>query len=75
MSPTRVEPGDTAPAPGIELPPRLLTAPDLAELFGIRPATVYEWARTGKLPPGRRLGKFRRWMPSEIREHLETRRD
>jgi predicted DNA-binding transcriptional regulator AlpA len=66
-------PGESAPAAGIELPSRLLTAEDLAGLLGIKTATVYLWARRGKLPPGRLVGKFRRWTPAEIRVHLEAR--
>jgi excisionase family DNA binding protein len=63
----------TAAAASIELPERLLTPDDLARLLGVTKGTVYGWARSGRLPPGRLHGKFRRWTPGEIRRYLEAR--
>jgi predicted DNA-binding transcriptional regulator AlpA len=61
----------SAPAPSsIELPNRMLGTEDLASVFGVNVSTIREWARTGVLPRGRRLGKVLRWNPAAIRPLL-----
>jgi excisionase family DNA binding protein len=47
-----------------------LSTDDLAEIFGVTRATICSWAKSGRLPPGRRYGKFLRFHPSEIQPYL-----
>jgi hypothetical protein len=64
--------------PTLEPPPTpasLLTAVDVAGLLKVDPATVRMWARTGKIPPPRRIGHGRnlRWAASDLRSLLGDR--
>lgn len=46
----------------------LLTATEVAELFGVTPRTVTRWANEGKLTALRTEGGHRRYRPSEVHE-------
>lgn len=54
---------------------RLLTAKELAELFGCRLNTIYELAGHGDLPSYRVGGVGRRFRESEVEAWLEQQRD
>jgi len=39
----------------------------VAEKLGVTPATIYRWARTGVIPPGKQWGpRTRRWRASDL---------
>jgi len=46
----------------VKSPKELLTAEEVAEFLRVRPTTVYEWARNGKIPASKigRLWRFSR---------------
>jgi excisionase family DNA binding protein len=48
----------------------LLRPREVAELFGVRPATIARWAREGKLAPLRTPGGHRRYSRQGIRQLL-----
>ena len=51
--------------------PRLLTAGEVASMFGVDAKTVTRWAKAGKLPaPVKTLGGHRRWYEGDIRPLL-----
>jgi len=49
----------------------LLTAEELAGRLGIRPRTVREWARTGRIPEVRLSPKVRRFELAEVIQALK----
>lgn len=51
-------------------PEPLLTPAEVADLFGVRPATVTKWAKAGKLTAQYTLGRHRRYRESEVRALL-----
>ena len=57
------------PPPSAQDTERLLTVPEVAEVLGVHPSSVYELARSGKLPTVR-VGKYVRIAPSALREWL-----
>ena len=48
---------------------RILTVEQIAELIGVTPYTVRQWARDRKIP-ALRLGKYWRFRESSIRQWL-----
>lgn len=49
-----------------------LTIGDVARTFGVTPATVREWDRSGKLPAAFRTpGNQRRWNRADVEALLE----
>lgn len=56
----------TEPANGQD---HILTVEQLADMLGVTPYTVRQWARDGKLPT-LRLGKYWRFRESSIRQWL-----
>lgn len=59
-----------APAPDEPPEAPYLSACDLAERFHVTPATIYRWAREGRLPAGKYWGaRTRRWKASEVDEN------
>jgi excisionase family DNA binding protein len=53
---------------------RILFADDVAELLGIQPRTVGEWARTGKIP-GFKLGRGWLFYEDLLHSHLRQEAD
>jgi excisionase family DNA binding protein len=53
----------------------LLRPREVADLFGVRPATIARWAREGRLTPLRTPGGHRRYVRSSVREALNTDRE
>jgi excisionase family DNA binding protein len=51
-------------------PNDLLRPREVAEIFGVRTATIARWARQGKLTPLRTPGGHRRYTRSGIRDAL-----
>jgi|GEM_PF-2991319 len=43
-----------------------LDAAEIARRLGISIKTVFRWAKEGKLPPGVKFGRLRRWRRSEL---------
>jgi excisionase family DNA binding protein len=52
---------------------RLLTARDVAELFGVSPETVLRWTRRGDLPGFRLPGGALRYRREELEAWLDSR--
>jgi len=52
---------------------RLLTVPEVADLLAVRVSWVYQAVEHGLLP-SRRVGRYRRFVRSEIQEWLELQR-
>jgi hypothetical protein len=50
----------------------MLGTEDLASVFGVDAAIIRLWAKSGVLPRGRRLGKFLKWNPADIRPYLKS---
>ena len=46
-----------------------------AEILGVHPATVRNWADSGKLPYRRTAGKHRRFNVAELRDYVRTQDD
>lgn len=53
-------------------PPELLTAGQVADLFGVDPKTVARWADQGRLPCRRTLGGHRRFPRAAVRQAAEA---
>lgn len=49
---------------------RVLTPPEVAEVFAVDPETVTRWANQGRLPCFTTLGGHRRFRWSDIEPHL-----
>ena len=52
----------------IEVPDDLLRPREVAEIFGVRTATVARWAREGRLTPLRTPGGHRRYSRTAVRK-------
>jgi len=63
--------GDTSPP--VRLDSRLLTAVDVSELLRVPVSTVYELARSGRLPC-LRIGRAVRFSREDLEAHLSSRR-
>lgn len=53
------------------MPLDLLTAAQVAELFGVAPRTVTRWVRSGRLSAIRTLGGHHRFFADEVLRLLE----
>ena len=51
----------------------LLTTAQLAEWLKVRPSTVREWAKTGRIPEIQISAKVRRFDPAEVESALRRR--
>ncbi len=51
----------------------LLTYSDLEELFRVSRRTIFNWVRSGELPPALEIGRKRLWRASQIEEVLRRR--
>lgn len=52
---------------------RLLNIVELAEVLGVKVATIYDWryqGHTDRFPPTVRLGSALRWRASDVRSFL-----
>ncbi|MEU4327735.1 helix-turn-helix transcriptional regulator [Nonomuraea dietziae] len=45
---------------------RLWTPREVAEYLGVPLGTLYQWRTRGLGPPGRRIGKHLRYLPSDV---------
>jgi excisionase family DNA binding protein len=59
----------------VQVPDDLLRPREVAEMFGVRTATVARWAREGKLTPFRTPGGHRRYSRTAVRELLAAEAD
>jgi excisionase family DNA binding protein len=53
----------------------LLRPREVADMFGVRPATIARWAREGRLTPLRTPGGHRRYVRSSVRDALNADRE
>lgn len=53
---------------------RLLSTRQLADFLGVPVGTVYQWRYRGGGPPGYRIGRHTRYLPSEVTAWLEGRK-
>lgn len=56
-----------------EVGDRLLNIAELAEVLGVKVATIYDWrylGHTDRFPPTVRLGSALRWRASDVRMFL-----
>jgi excisionase family DNA binding protein len=45
---------------------------EVAEYLGVPVGTVYQWRTRRYGPPGRRVGKYVRYVPKQVREWVES---
>lgn len=50
-----------------EQPERLWSVRDVAEFLGVPPKTLYQWRHQGHGPRGRRVGRYFRYDPADVR--------
>ncbi|MCL2090683.1 MAG: helix-turn-helix domain-containing protein [Micrococcales bacterium] len=50
----------------------LWTVEDTAAYLGVPPKTLYTWRHTRKGPPGRRVGKYVRYRPEDVRAWFDA---
>ncbi len=53
-------------------PERLWTVEDVAGFLGVPVKTLYQWRYQGYGPKGRRVGRYVRYNPDEVREWFES---
>lgn len=46
---------------------------ELAEYLGIPKQTLYQWRTKGYGPPGRRIGKYVKYVPSDVERWVKER--
>lgn len=51
---------------------RLWTISDVSEYLGVPVATLYSWRSAGRGPASRRVGKYVRYVPDEVRAWVEA---
>jgi predicted DNA-binding transcriptional regulator AlpA len=54
---------------------RLWGIKDVADFLGVPRKTLYQWRRDGYGPRGRRVGRYLRYDPSEVREWFTSLND
>lgn len=47
---------------------------ELAEYLGIPKQTIYQWRTKGYGPPGCRIGKYVKYLPSDVERWIEEQR-
>jgi predicted DNA-binding transcriptional regulator AlpA len=47
---------------------------ELAGYLGIPKQTLYQWRTKGYGPPGRRIGKYIKYLPSDVERWIEAQR-
>ncbi|TVT48390.1 helix-turn-helix domain-containing protein [Amycolatopsis rhizosphaerae] len=50
---------------------RLWTVEDVSDYLGIPVATLYQWRSKGYGPAGRRMGKYVRYRPEDVRAWVD----
>ena len=62
MTAQAIQPDSITP----RVPERWGSAATIAAFYGVTPKTVWEWARSGRIPKGRKVGanSTRWWMPA-----------
>ena len=50
---------------------QLLTAEEVADFLRVKPATVYEWAKSGKIPASK-VGRLWRFQREQIEEWVRN---
>ncbi|HUU22880.1 MAG TPA: helix-turn-helix domain-containing protein [Phycisphaerae bacterium] len=50
--------------------PLLLTSRQVSELVGVAPRTLWRYARSGRMPPPRKIGALVRFSRTEIEEWI-----
>lgn len=61
----------SAPSKSVSRAERLWGAEDVAAFLGVPLRTVYQWRYTRYGPPGRRVGRYLRYDPAEVRAWFE----
>jgi predicted DNA-binding transcriptional regulator AlpA len=51
----------------LQVKPRLWTVQDVAEYLGVPVRTLYDWKCKGYGPRARKVGKYLRYDPTEVR--------
>jgi predicted DNA-binding transcriptional regulator AlpA len=52
--------------------PKLWSISDVSEYLGVPVATLYQWRHQGYGPIGKRVGRYVRYDPNEVRKWFET---
>ena len=52
--------------------PDYMTANELAKHISITPRTLHKWAKEGRIPPGKKIGRIRLWSWNEVNLHLSS---
>lgn len=74
MTPEGLESAAPAEAADLLSLHRLLTSEELAEYLQVPMHTLDAWASRGGGPPFRRVSKYRRYKPADVREWLDGQR-
>jgi predicted DNA-binding transcriptional regulator AlpA len=45
---------------------------ELSDHLGVPAQTIYQWRTKGYGPPGRRVGKYVRFVPEDVRAWIES---
>lgn len=56
----------------IEVPEPLWTVEDVSTYLGVPVQTLYGWRTKGYGPPARRVGKYLRYRPSDVRAWFDA---
>ena len=51
---------------------RMLTASEVGKVIGGCRATVFAYARDGKIPPQIKIGRLARWSEKELRDWIKA---
>jgi excisionase family DNA binding protein len=51
---------------------RLWSMKEVAEYLGVPVGTLYQWRTRSYGPPGRRVGKYVRYVPEQVRDWVES---
>jgi excisionase family DNA binding protein len=50
---------------------RLWTVDDVSEYLGVPVKTLYQWRHRGQGPAGRRVGRYVRYRPADVRAWVD----
>jgi excisionase family DNA binding protein len=51
---------------------RLWGVKEVADYLGVPVGTIYQWRTRNYGPPGRKVGKYVRYVPEQVREWVES---